>query len=576
MNFTTFYYPVHLDVIVSLSLTSAKQKTSFNWIRKLANTFLWKRFATSRKKAVKNAQLSFIEFVMNAAINSAFHEDLYWQIENFKNKSDVEKIKMFPGFYLFVERYVFNSVESSQYSFREALYQRFSLAIDSNKSLKIIFLPSDKQVIALSRKFLFSLAHRTQKVVGAKTRLPWQLMNFLNATEKSETFSSEKMTKVSQSLVRISHDYFNELSKQSGERTALKIYNEAYERQLLRYQNLDTFPEMLKLFPARALDEGKYNLLSLQQMKHLLNEKVESLEILSTELQEKNSLLGNQNDELSAQAEQLNQQNQQLMEAQTLIELMNTEINSYSRKLEEKVEERTKELAHSNRLLTHYNANLEQYTFAISHQLKAPVARLMGLTNLLRIVPDSEKGVIGESAHLAAKELEGIFKDLVHSLNLKHDAAALRRESVDIEELLHESWARLMHEHGLPSVKFQCSSIDSPPVVTDRKYLSEAIANILDNTIKFRNTDEVPSVDAIVSMEEGKVLISISDSGVGFEAEEVKSKLFTPFGRFNQTYSGRGMGLYLTRQHINILGGEINLTSAPGNGTQVRIELPLN
>jgi signal transduction histidine kinase len=546
------------------------------WIKKLASAFFWRRFARSRKKAIKNAQLTFIEFVMNAAVNSAFREDLYWQIENFKNKSDVEKIKMFPGFYLFVERYVFNSVESSQTSFREALYQRFSLAIESNQSLRIIFLPSDKQVIALYRKFLFSVAHRTQKIVGAKTRLPWQLMNFLNATEKSETFSSEKMSKVNQSLVRITHDYFNELSKQSGERTALKIYNEAYERQLVRYQNLDTFPEMLKLFPARALDESKYNLLSLQQMRNLLNEKVESLEALSSELQDKNTLLENQNDELSAQADQLNMQNQQLMEAQTLIELMNAEINSYSRTLEEKVEERTKALAHSNKLLTHYNENLEQYTFAISHQLKAPVARLMGLTNLLRIVPDSEKSVIGESAHLAAKELEGIFKDLVHALNLKHDAAALQREQVDVEELLHESWARVMHERKLPSAKFQCFGTEIATVLTDRKYLSEALVNILDNAIKFRNGDEAPQVDTVVSFEEDKLLISIRDSGVGFEAEEVKSKLFTPFGRFNQIFPGRGMGLYITRQHINTLGGEIKLSSVPGTGTQVRIELPLN
>jgi signal transduction histidine kinase len=547
---------------------------SFPMLNKLSNYLFAPKYATVKRKALRGTELVFIEFIIKAASSSNFRKDLYWQIENFKNKSENDKVKSFPGFYLFVERYIFNYVETSQQAFREAMYNQFSYAIDQSAALKVIFLPAEKQIIAMYRRFLHSAVKATPSLIRSFTNASYELHQFLKGDIKVVTFSDLRKLDQKEQLIQLSHDFFSELCEHLNERLALRIFNDAYERQALRYQNLNSFSEILKMFPARALDEAKYNLLSIQQMKSLLTQKVSELETLSTELHEKNTQLANQFDELSAQSEQLNLQNQKLTDAQELIEMMNGELHSYSRHLAEKVDERTKELAHSNKLLIHHNENLEQYTYTISHQLKAPIVRLIGLTNLLKLVPPAEAPVIAESVQKSAKELDGIFKDLVHSLNLKKDAAEVKKEKIKLEDVITEAWSQLKAKTNFESATFSYSTIDSPFINSDRNHLREALTYLLDNALKFSNGSSAKiSVD--VQRENEKVEIIVKDSGAGFNPLEVQSKLFTPFQRFNQTHTGRGMGLYLTKQHVSILGGDINIESMPNKGTKVKIQLPL-
>ncbi|HTH54731.1 MAG TPA: ATP-binding protein [Cyclobacteriaceae bacterium] len=307
---------------------------------------------------------------------------------------------------------------------------------------------------------------------------------------------------------------------------------------------------------------------SFHQLKNLLDDKVEKLEVLSAELRQKNVQLKKQYDELCAQSDRIDLQYQ-------LIELMNAELNSHSKKLEEKVNERTKELEHSNRLLKRYNENLEQYTFAISHQLKAPIARVLGLTQLMRIVPELERISINENLHSEAKELDGIFKQLVHALNLKHDSTAIKVENLNIESLLHETWEMLRRQSDAEA-RLECKVIGDASLDTDKNHLTEAVAHILANALKFHKPQCGARVKAEIVRGKEWMKIRIKDNGIGFDTEDVAEKLFTPFSKFNVTHSGRGMGLYLTKQHVSILGGDVWVASRLNKGTETIIELPLN
>jgi signal transduction histidine kinase len=311
-------------------------------------------------------------------------------------------------------------------------------------------------------------------------------------------------------------------------------------------------------------------------MKTLLSDQVHELESLSNQLNRKNRLLEKQYQELTSQSETLNFQNERLTEAHTLIEVMNVELGLHNRRLEDKVKERTKDLAQSNKLLKLYNENLEQYTFAISHQLKAPVSRVLGLINLLRIVPEAERPIIIESAHGATKELDDIFKQLVHSLNLKSDAAKVKKEHVNIEELIHQTWLKSSNARALSGGVFECIVNGDVSIETDKEHLAEALSHLLDNGIKFTKVESNPRIIAAIVREEEKITIEIQDFGSGFDSDIVSSKLFTPFSRFNVAYPGRGMGLYLAKQHISIIGGEIMLESFADEGTKAKIELPIS
>jgi signal transduction histidine kinase len=529
------------------------------------------RFNRSRRKATRHAESAFIDFIISTAANSPSGNDLRWPLQNFANRSRAQQLKTLPGFYLFVERYLFNALETSKQLFREVLYQQFRAAIDQHSALKIIFMEPDQQKLAVYRRFLYSVAHKSLKSQRS-SELGRDLQLWLDGKNSFISFSKVSGRANQAQLIQVAHDFFQTLSDLSGERTALKTFHVAYEKQALRYQNLECFHEILKLFPPAALDEEKYNLLSIQQMKSLLAEKVKKLEKVSTELHEKNTLLEKSYEELLTQSEQLNEQNLKLSEAQHLIQLMNDELSSHSVTLETKIQERTREIASQNELLMHYNSNLEQYTFAISHQLKAPIARILGLTNLLKVVPVPEQPVIANSVNKSARELNEIFKDLVHSLNFKKEVAELKTEAVGVKELLLSAWMEISQDR-VPDVQWSVS--DRATVQTDVKHMVNALKQVYDNALKFHKPGLEPHITTHVRQRDNRLEIEIQDQGVGFNVEEVKPKLFTPFQRFNQTHAGRGMGLYFTKQHLAVLGGDVKIDSRINNGTRVKIELPL-
>ena len=523
-----------------------------------------KKYARIKRTALQNEELSFINFITNAIDNSPFKEDLHWHIHNFNKRPLEQKRKLFPGFYLFVERYIFNSIQTSQESFREVLYEQFGFAIDRNPELKLIFTKGEEQILSLYNIFLNKVLDEAEQkfIVGTPWIYKWQPQLMQPELEKDQ-------------LIEMAHDIYRDFCKYEGEKDALKAFNDVYDHLHLRYQSLNTFSEVLKLFPSRALDEIKYNLLSLQQMKSLLSDKVNNLERLSQELKEKNKELENQYEELATQSDQLNFQNQKLSYAQHLIDFMVEELNLHNRRLEDKVKERTQELENSNKLLTKYNENLEQYTFAISHQLKAPVARIVGLTNLVRIIPEAERPVVMESIHGSAKELEGIFKDLVHALNLKSAAADVKKEKVNVKEVLEDIWSSRVASNNNSSLVAECNIEGEAIIETDKEVLTEAISHIFDNTLKFAKAASGAKVQAKIFEDEGRLNIHIEDDGIGFNADEVQSKLFTAFGRFNLTHNGRGMGLYLSKHHVSVLGGDIKLESVLDRGTKVQVAIPV-
>lgn len=487
----------------------------------------------------------FVSFLIDVASKGRSYDYLYWTIKDFVNQSAERKRKLLPGFYLFIEPHIIPSGKDP-IDFRENLYRRFNNAIDADESLKLIFLSPEKQTLSLVKRFLTCITEKSRCTVGPDQNL-----------------TDDDL----ENLVRISHDIFHALKKQHGEQHAIEIFNQVYEQESAVYHRLNTFSYLLKLFPDCAIDESKYDSLSPHQLKNLLIDKIKGLELLSEELREKNSRTEQQFDVLSERNDQITLQN-------TLIEMMNDELNSHSKNLEAKVEERTRELAHSNKLLRHYNDNLELFTFTISHKLKAPISRLMGLTHLLRIVPANEHAAMMESVHGAATELDALFTDLVHSVNLKRDIAEVKKERVDVQSLLYEIWTQLQKDEEKPA--FKCSIKNSSIIKTDKARLAEALGLILDNSLKFAGSEGGAQIKAVVSTEEDKMTIIIEDTGVGFDASDAGTKLFAPFSRFNQTYPGRGMGLYLTRQHVLILGGDIQLESAINKGTKIKIELPLN
>jgi signal transduction histidine kinase len=545
----------------------------------------FKKFFNNTSRSEKDSDPDadiFLSFLREASIDSGFQDELVPRIDAFAQRNKAQQTEELPGIYLFIEKYFFKTSDADLLYFREKVFEKFHAFISTLPEFQLIFLKHDLQVSALGKKFLTSVIDRLKRILGNAPESPWISLEQWLANNNSVDLPFSAVKEIQDNspqakilFAELSHDFFKEIEKRFNTNFILTQYNEVYDRLAINFQNLDSFHELILLFPNKTLDERKLNLLSVKQIKELLLEKVENLEKISLELHLKNEQLELTNTELHAQSDLLNLQNQQLLDAHDTIGQKNDELNAINQNLEKTVDDRTRELANANRILVKYNQGLEEYAFTVSHHLKAPVARLIGLTNLLsESVDEATKKNALTKIESASRELENVLKEIVSSLNIKRDAATLVVESCDVAALFAAVADEMKHKYhdDLAQVNY---ILNGPSMIdTDKKYLLEILHHIIDNAFKFRNVALPLDLKAEIASEANHLKLTIRDNGIGFPLNLVKEKLFYPYQRFNNEYAGRGMGLYFVKQFLNVLGGSIQIESQQLQGTAVTMKFP--
>ena len=208
----------------------------------------------------------------------------------------------------------------------------------------------------------------------------------------------------------------------------------------------------------------------------------------------------------------------------------------------------------------------------ISHQTKTPIANLLLYSELLmeEDLPPSAKANV-DALHNQAEKLRFLIDSLVKLSRLENGILSLLPQPTALQPLLRgiaEQYAAKAAEKGL---SLQLHDTDTSAIF-DMKWTAEALANVVDNAIKY--TEHGVITISAVSYEMF-ARIDISDTGPGIPESE-RSKIFTRFYRSKNAgeQEGVGIGLYLARQIISCEGGYIKVTAAPGKGSTFSIFLP--
>lgn len=248
-------------------------------------------------------------------------------------------------------------------------------------------------------------------------------------------------------------------------------------------------------------------------------------------------------------------------------------LQEYSQSLEQQVASRTIELAQSNVELKKRNSQLEQFSYIIAHNLRAPLARITGLVNIISTqkLPDPE---IGARLAAAASELETTVEDLTDILRLKkgvNESYSTVNLSERIEKaclVLREKMKEVNPELQLDIKKQTCYAIPA--------YIDSVLYNLLSNSLKYKANDR-PLVIRIESRDEdGKCHFKITDNGMGFDYEKMKEKTFNLYQRFHTHVDGKGLGLFLIKTQVEAMNGTIEVASQVNKGTTFTITLPDN
>ena len=218
--------------------------------------------------------------------------------------------------------------------------------------------------------------------------------------------------------------------------------------------------------------------------------------------------------------------------------------------------------------LTQSNADLRQFAYITSHNLRGPIANLLGLTNLLGNYPVKNPTLVQilDGIKKAAQRFDVTVKDLTQILTIKDNV------SVPSENLKFENSLKLAIEQCEDVVKESKANIHSdfnacPEVHFNKSYLDSILMNLLTNAIKYRDFSRPLQIDVETSVEKEFIVLKFKDNGIGFDANANQGKLFKLYQRFHTEREGKGMGLFLIRSQLETLGGQVSVESKINSGT---------
>ncbi len=236
--------------------------------------------------------------------------------------------------------------------------------------------------------------------------------------------------------------------------------------------------------------------------------------------------------------------------------------------VESLVEERTRKLETASN-------QLEEFSYRTSHDLRAPVVSCLGLLDVIETaIKQDNKEHITQSMTYMRDTLNKLERLIVNILNLsKVNHLDETTDEVDIENLVHEAIDKFTHMDGFKQIDFEID-IQAKTVTTLEMRLVTIFENLITNAIKYKDPEKDKKIIKIsTEAENGNVVISIKDNGIGFP-KETENEMFKMFKRFHaDTAYGSGLGLYTVKKSVEMLGGDIEYQKKSGF-TVFNITLP--
>lgn len=251
----------------------------------------------------------------------------------------------------------------------------------------------------------------------------------------------------------------------------------------------------------------------------------------------------------------------------------NEEIKVLNEGLESQVQHRTAELQTALRKLEKRNTELDQFSHVISHNLRGPVASILGLGRVLNptAVADPMNREVFERVIGAAENLDAVVKDL--SVILEVRDSVVTKTSVSIRDSIAQASTSLKTEIEQTKTIVDIDDKAASTVMSVKPYLNSIFFNLLSNAIKYRSPQRAPHIRICTQSTSRSTTMTVSDNGIGIGGQFL-DQVFQPYKRLTTEGDGKGLGLYLVKSEVEVMGGTIEVSSKEGEGTTFTIELP--
>lgn len=223
------------------------------------------------------------------------------------------------------------------------------------------------------------------------------------------------------------------------------------------------------------------------------------------------------------------------------------------------------------------NQAKSDFLSSMSHELRTPMNAIIGFAQMLEydstLNPDQLENV--DEILKGGRHLLELINEVLDLAKIEAGRVDLSLESVDLTDLIEDCRQMIMPLATARRLAFDLDISQGAAVRADRFRLKQALLNLLSNAVKYNR--EAGSIRLSAHpVDDGRLRIAVADTGAGIPAERI-AELFLPFNRLDAQYSeveGTGIGLTITRQLVELMGGEVGVDSRVGAGTTFWIELP--
>lgn len=225
--------------------------------------------------------------------------------------------------------------------------------------------------------------------------------------------------------------------------------------------------------------------------------------------------------------------------------------------------------------LTKQNRDLEEFAFITSHNLRAPVASILGLTHIFNQERIDDPLNVDLINHLqtSAEKLDHVIADLSAILEMKSNIEDTL-ELVSLPQVIDDIKVMLQEQIQNGHAEIACDFGNLDRFRTNKAYINNILFNLVSNALKYKRRNEVARIRIQSFVNENEVGFSVQDNGKGIDLAQFGHQIFTLYKRFHLDVEGKGVGLYLVKNQVEALGGRVIVESKENEGALFTVLLP--
>ena len=222
--------------------------------------------------------------------------------------------------------------------------------------------------------------------------------------------------------------------------------------------------------------------------------------------------------------------------------------------------------------LSSQNMQLANFAHITSHNLRAPVSNLNSLLQFYHTSEGQEiKDTVIDNFETVCKHLTSTLDNLVGLLKSQEEGAK-KIEIIHFDEILDKTKDMLVAHIREWKAKIITDFSKAPKITFNRIFLESIILNLVENAIKYRSPDRTPIIKLETDILHNRIILTITDNGLGIDLKKHSKNLFGLNKTFHENSEAKGIGLFLTKNHIEAMGGTIHARSEVGKGTTFTVK----